>query len=174
MNDPMPKPPSGAIHQKRAWRKISRTPAHWTAHPDASAGGAVSGTRQAIANATTKVMPPSAKKICRHVAKCKAASSGAVAASAPTPPATMIQPAIDGCRSGGYHIAIAFNGAIRQTQTPAPMAARAATRPGSVSASPNAMAPTAATHSSTGSTRRAPKRSSSMPAGICISPKASR
>ncbi len=54
----------------------------------------------------------------RQPATRNAYSSGVVAASAPKPPATMIQPASDPCRSGGCHTAIAFSGAIRHAHTP--------------------------------------------------------
>jgi len=72
MNDPMPKPPSGAIHQNRAWRKIARNACPLRAMPAACAGGGVSGTRHAIASATMNVTPPSAMKTWRHVVNCSA------------------------------------------------------------------------------------------------------
>ena len=54
--------------------------------------------------------------------------------SAPEPPATIIQPDNDACRSRGNHAAMAFNGAIRHAHTPSPITARAKPKPGSVSA----------------------------------------
>ena len=85
-----------------------------------------------------------------------ASSTGTVASSAPTPPATMIQPAYDAWRSGGYHAAIAFSGAIRHAHTPAPMTARATVSPATFRDAANSAAPIAAIASSTGSTRRGP------------------
>ena len=92
----------------------------------------------------------------RQVTKRSASSSGAVATSAPAPPAAMIQPASEACRSGGYQVAIAFIGAIRQTATPSPISARAPSSAASLPANANASAPDAAITSSTGSTRRGP------------------
>jgi hypothetical protein len=79
-----------------------------------------------------------------------------VASNAPVPPATIIQPANDARRSTGYHVAIAFRGAIRQTATPAPINARETTRPATLSAIANASAPVPASISNSGSTRRGP------------------
>ena len=61
-------------------------------------------------------------------------STGAVAASAPTPPTASTQPLISGSRSTGNHMLKALNEAIRQAETPRPMSARATTR--SVTSSP--------------------------------------
>lgn len=128
----------------------------------------MSGTRHAMASATTNVTTASATNTMRQCVTRSASSSGTVAASAPMPPATIIHPAYDACRSRGYHALIAFSGAMRHADTPAPMIARATARLASDSASANSVAPSAASVSSTGSTRRGPKRSSRMPTGTCI------
>ena len=88
--------------------------------------------------------------------------------------ATIIQPESEACRSAGYQVAIALSGAIRPTDTPAPISARPSPRPASVSLRAKHNAPQAPIESSTGSTRRGPKRSSSMPAGICMLAKATK
>src|SRR5438046_10114602 len=64
-------------------------------------------------------------KIPRQERRVNAAASGAVESKAPIPPATIIQPASDACRSPEYQVAIALSGAMRQTETPAPISARA-------------------------------------------------
>ena len=141
----MPKPPSGAIHQKRAWRKISRTPAHWTANP----GGWVDarhvegeqedcrGGEVAIASAMNAAP--------RHH---EADRQRAVVSSAPPPP-TIIHPrATLGARAGT--IAIALSGAIRQTETPAPISAREIARPARLSLAAKPSAPHPAMASRTG------------------------
>ena len=85
-------------------------------------------------SATANVVTASATKMFRQPVTRSANSSGVVAASAPRPPATMIQPAREPSRSGGYHAAIAFSGAIRHAHTPRPMTARANASAGSESA----------------------------------------
>ena len=118
MNEPMPSEPSGAIHQKRGLANTVLTPAHCAAIPPLVAGGAVSGTRHQIQAAMPKANTDSTMNTPRQSVNRSAISTGVVATSAPTPPATMIQAASDACRSAGYHAEIAFSGAIRQTDTP--------------------------------------------------------
>ena len=89
---------------------------------------------------TSSVRTPRPTKTSRHVVDAQQRARAAPSRiSAPRPPATIIQPASDDCRSGGYHIAIAFSGAIRHTHTPAPITARATTRPSGDCARPKAM-----------------------------------
>ena len=156
MNEPMPNAPIGASHQNRGCTNTVRTPANCVARPPESTGFSMSGTRHQIANATASVATDRPTNTPRQCVNVSAISSGTVVASAPTPPATMIQPEYDACRSAGYHAAIAFSGAIRHAQTPAPISARATASPVSVSANANSAAPAAATASSAGSTRRGP------------------
>jgi hypothetical protein len=156
MNEPMPKPPRGAIHQKRGCANTMRTPANCAAMPPERSGRAMSGTRHQIASATTNVTAERTMNTTRQCMTRSANSSGTVDASAPMPPATMIHPEYDACRSRGYHVLIALSGAIRHAHTPAPITPRAIARPASVSANANSAAPVPAIASSTGSTRRGP------------------
>ncbi len=156
MNEPMPTAPTGTIHQKRGSENTRRTPSHWLANDGGFATRGRSGTRHAIAAATASVTTPNTTNSVRQPMKRSANSTGSVAASAPTPPATMIQPESDACRCGEYQTAMPFRGAIRHTETPSPISARAIVRPVSPSAAANANAPVAAITSSTGSTRRGP------------------
>ena len=134
----------------------------------------MSGTRKKIADAATNVATASKTKTPRHDITDSAAASGSVDSSAPQPPATIIQPPRDACRSREYHIAIAVSGAIRQTETPAPMSARENASSEIASLAANASAPQPATARRTGSARLGPYRSSSMPAGICIAANATK
>ena len=156
MNEPMPNEPSGAIHQKRGLANTVLTPAHCAAIPPLAAGGAVSGTRHQIQAAMPKENTDSTMNTPRQSVNRSAISTGVVATSAPTPPATMIQAASDACRSAGYHAEIAFSGAIRHTDTPSPISARATMRPVTPSASAKASVPMPQNSSSAGSTRRGP------------------
>ena len=152
----MPSAPTGTIHQKRGCAKTLERPRHCTARPTTRGLAGTSGTRSQIAAATTNVAAASTTNTERHDVTVSAASSGVVASSAPLPPATIIHPASEDCRSTGYHVAMAFSGDIRQAAQPAPISARAATSPASPSAAANASAPRLATTRSTGSTRRGP------------------
>src|SRR6266851_1050998 len=156
MNEPMATEPSGAIHHRRRLPKTLLTPCHWALHPATLGGGGVSGTSQKIAAAAANVDAASATKMTCHETNDNTAASGAVDSSAPAPPATIIHPESEGWRSAGYHAAIAFNGAMRQTATPAPINARANVSPPTLSLAANASAPQPATLRSTGSTRRGP------------------
>ena len=69
MNAPMPKPPSGAIHQNRALPKTRRTPAHCAPKPCAVAAFGVSGMRHPIQTATSSVAAASTTKTVRQVTK---------------------------------------------------------------------------------------------------------
>src|SRR6267378_7909476 len=129
MNEPMVTAHSGATHQKRALPNTLFTPAHWYFHPATRASAGVSGTNQRMHSAEAKVATASTTKIPRQDSRVNAAASGAVDSKAPMPPATIIQPASDACRSTGYQVAIALSGAMRQTETPAPINARAIVRP---------------------------------------------
>jgi len=151
MNDPMPKPASGAIHQKPRMGEHAASPPATACRSSAGRGFGTSGTLNQIHSATAAVIAASAMKIVRHDANRSANSSGVVAASAPIAPDTMIQPASDAWRCGGYQCAIAFSGAIRHAATPAPISARASVSPVSPSASAKPSAPVAATRSNTGS-----------------------
>ena len=156
MNDPMPRLASGAIHQKRGCTNTLRTPASCAASVSLFPDFGTSGTRHQMRPATKSVTTASTTKIERHPVTRSASSTGTVASSAPMPPATMIQPEYEACRSGGNHVASAFNGAIRHAETPAPMTARATASADRDSAAANSAAPAAASASSTGSTRRGP------------------
>src|SRR5215831_15614512 len=156
MNDPLLTVASGASHQNRELKKTLLTPRHCSTKPDACGLAGASGTMRKIAAAAAKVESARTTKTPRHVNTERAAASGAVASNAPTPPATIIQPASDACLSGEYHSAIAFNGAIRQTATPAPMSTRANARPDRPSLTAKRSAPHPATQRSTGSTRLGP------------------
>ena len=150
MNEPVPKraerrdPPEARMHEHVAHARPSalRVPPECVRLGDVRARA----TRWRARRASVTTERPT--NTMRQCAMRSANSIGAVATSAPTPPATMIQPAYDACRSRGYHAAIAFSGAIRHAHTPAPMSARASARPGSVSANANSAAPLAAMASS--------------------------
>ena len=93
MNEPMPKPPIGAIHQNRACAATVRTAANCALIPPDCMGFVISGTRHQIAAATTSVTTESPTNTTRQCVTRNASSSGTVATSAPMPPAAMIQPA---------------------------------------------------------------------------------
>ena len=156
MNGPVQNAASGAIHRKRGCRRTVRTPSHCARNPAACIDLGVSGTRHAIHAAATSVSSASATKMLRQVDTRNVASSGVVAASAPRPPANMIQPDSEACRCAGYHVAIALSGDMRHAHTPSPITARANASPGSDSACAKSSAPAAAKHRSAGSTRRGP------------------
>src|SRR5450755_2406910 len=132
----------------------------------------MSGTVRKRSAAAAKVATASTTNIARQDITASAATSGAVASSEPAPPATIIQPDKDACRSDGYHMAMALRGAMRHTAEPRPISARASARPDRLSLAAKASAPHPAKISSTGSTRLGPYRSSIMPAGNCVSAKA--
>ncbi len=92
----------------------------------------------------------------RQPSKGIAASSGALAVSAPIAPQAMTKPVIELCRSGGYHSANPFSAPIRQADTPRPIRARATPSPPMESPSANSTAPTPASSSKALSTRRGP------------------
>ena len=142
MNDPVAIAPSGAIHQKRALPKhaSSLRPIGAATRPTRERRG-VSGTTKKIHSADAKVAAASATKMPRQESTDSAAASGAVDSSAPMPPATIIQPASEACRSAGYQVAMALSGAIRHTATPAPISARARTSPARLSLAAKASAP---------------------------------
>src|SRR6202030_2854439 len=119
MNEPMATEPSGAIHHRRRLPKTLLTPCHCALHPAAPWRWGVSGTSKEIATAAANVDAARAIKTTCHETNDNAAASGAVDSSAPAPPATIIHPESEAWRSAGYHAAIAFRGAIRQTATPA-------------------------------------------------------
>src|SRR5436853_7612844 len=125
MNEPMAAAVSGATHQKRGLRNTFRTPRHCELQPGVCADGAMSGTKRKIDAAAAKTATASATKIPRHDRTDSAAANGSVDNRAPHPPATIIHPPRDAWRSREYHVAIALSGAIRHTDTPAPMSARA-------------------------------------------------
>lgn len=83
----------------------------------------------------------------------------------------MIQPVSEDCFSGAYHCEKDLNAAIGQAETPTPIRPRPMARVVMLCADAKIAAPVAAINRSTGSTRRAPKRSSSTPSGICAAPK---
>ncbi len=116
--------------------------------------------------ATTNVSPARTVKISRQPASCSATSSGAVAASAPSPPEVMIQPVSEACRSAGKLSEKALNAAIRQADTPRPLSPRPTASPKIPWPMAKVAAPAAAIRRSADSTRRARKRSSSMPSGM--------
>src|ERR1700687_1330387 len=156
MNKPIATEPSGAIHHKRRLPKTFLPPCHCEFHPAAFGGRGVSGTSKKIAAAAANVEAARATKMPCHEMNDSAAASGAVESSAPAPPATIIHPESEAWRSAGSHAAIAFSGAMRQIETPAPISARAMVRPTTLSLAAHASAPHPATHKSTGSTRRGP------------------
>src|ERR1700687_201556 len=156
MNEPVAAEPSGAIHHRRRLPKTVLTPCHCAFHPAAFGRLGVSGTSRKIAAAAANVAAARATKIPCHETNDSAAASGAVESSAPAPPATIIHPESEAWRSAGYHAAIAFSGAMRQMETPAPISAREMVRPATLSLAANASAPQPATLRSTGSTRRGP------------------
>src|SRR2546428_5316214 len=154
MNEPVAIAPSGATHQKRALPNTFFTPAHRSFHPATRERAGVSGTTQTMHSAEAKVAAASATKIPRQERRINAAASGAVESKAPIPPATIIQPASDACRSAEYQVAMALSGAMRQTDTPAPISARAIASPARSSLAAKASAPQPAIVSRIGSTRR--------------------
>ena len=117
-------------------------------------------------------MPPNTKKICRQLATWRAASRGAVEKSAPSVPKVMIQPVSEGIFSGGNHCEKALKEAIRQAETPSPIRPRPMASPVIEWLVAKTAAPVAANSSSPALTRRAPKRSSSIPSGNWAAPNA--
>src|SRR5215472_16248320 len=156
MKEPVEMQQSGAIHQNRAVRKTRFTPAHCYARPALRMLAGVSGTMKKMARAAAKVAAASTTKIARQESTDSAAASGAVDSRIPILPATIIQPTSEACRSGGYQVAMALSGDIRHIETPAPINARARTRPPSCSLDAKASAPQPAIARRTGSTRRGP------------------
>src|ERR1700686_5256496 len=140
MNEPMATAPIGAIHQRRRLLKTLLTPCHCALHPAAFGRWGVSGTSKTIAAAAANVDAARPTKMTCHETNDNAAASGAVDSSAPVPPATIIPPESEAWRSAGYHAAIAFNGAMRQTATPAPINGRASVSPPPVSLAAKASA----------------------------------
>src|SRR5438876_10791015 len=110
MNVPITMPPSGAIHQKRAWVNTAVTPTHCVASPAVSGCFGASGILSQMNAAAAYVVAASTAKTILHEVKRSASSSGVVAASAPAPPATIIQPASEACLATGYQVTIAFMG----------------------------------------------------------------
>ena len=77
-------------------------------------------------------------------------------------------------RSCGYHRAMVTSVPISPAAQPAPMRARATASPPAPSAVANTAEPAAASANSPDIVRRGPKRSSSIPVGICMMPKAKK
>src|SRR5262245_27916001 len=102
---PIAKQQIGAIHQKRGCANTVLTPAHCARRPDVPDGRSVSGTEDQMASAAAKVAIAQPMKSMRQVVWRSAISSGAVAASAPKPPATITQPPSDARLSKGYQVA---------------------------------------------------------------------
>ena len=152
--------PSGAIHQKRGCANTLRTPPICARRLGACAGARRCPARATqIAQRRRRASRRRARRTaCASRVTRSANSSGTVATSAPMPPATMIQPESDACRSGGYHVAMRLERRHQARATRRRRSARArASSPASVSDEREQRARRcAAIASSTGSTRRGP------------------
>ena len=149
----------GTTRQNARLANTCPTPASASANPSPGAPRASSGRRGTTVNSTTAAVPDSAAKPAntpRQSVIPSSISTGAVADSAPRPPAVMMQPFANGSRSGANHSVLALNEAIRHADTPSPISARPTVSPGRPSLTANTALPAAATSSSADSTRRGP------------------
>jgi hypothetical protein len=128
-----------------------------------------SGTERRIHTATAAEIAASSHSTPRQPSTGRAAWTGAVVSTLPSPPIATAMPVTFATFAGTNHSVFALMTAISPAETPTPMITRARTKPARPSDSANAAKPAAVSRPSVACTRRGPRRSSATPSGICAS-----
>jgi hypothetical protein len=124
-------------------------------------------TTASTASATATPSAAAATNAVLHPRPCSSAANGSADSTWPDCPIRPVSWVINGTRRGGNQAVTTDSTLMNVSASPAPTSTRAVTASGSVVARASPSCPAAMMSAPATISRRAPKRSSSMPTGTC-------